>query len=311
MRPKSNTQVYTVNDISHHESIIKLGRALSSSDRLKVFDLLQQKPLHLIEIAKTLDLPVSSVSKHIDILADAGLISINYYPGPKGHLKVCSKRMISSTILYNDYNESSPEEYTVEMPVGQFTEISASPSCGMASREHMIGSANLPSQFFIPERQDAELLWFNDGYIVYQFPNSNKQRSFSELRLSLECCSEISYYRNDWPSDVTLSINDTELLTFTMQGDFGGRRGNYSPSFWPLTSTQFGMLEKFTVDGLGVHHNGKLVNKNVLFQDLHVAEHDTIELKLEIKKDAQHKGGINIFGKHFGDYPQGIILLLK
>lgn len=71
------------------------------------------------------------------------------------------------------------------------------------------------------------------------------------------------------------------------------------------------MLEKFTVNALGVHHNGKLVNKNVLFQALHVTEHNTIELKLEIKKDAPHKGGINIFGKHFGDYPQGIILLLK
>ena len=29
---------------------------------------------------------------------------------------------------------------------------------------------------------------------------------------------------------------------------------------------------------------------------------------IEVKEDAKHVGGVNIFGKKFGDYPQGIIM---
>lgn len=33
-----------------------------------------------------------------------------------------------------------------------------------------------------------------------------------------------------------------------------------------------------------------------------------ISFKIEIKKDAKHVGGINIFGKSYGDYPQNIVM---
>ena len=35
---------------------------------------------------------------------------------------------------------------------------------------------------------------------------------------------------------------------------------------------------------------------------------DYIELKIEIKDSSEHIGGINIFGKKFGNYSQGILL---
>jgi len=34
-------------------------------------------------------------------------------------------------------------------------------------------------------------------------------------------------------------------------------------------------------------------------------------VKIGIKEDAAHKGGINIFGDGFGDYPQDIVLKLS
>lgn len=46
-----------------------------------------------------------------------------------------------------------------------------------------------------------------------------------EISFSFEVCSETIYYNNHWPSDITVSVNDVEVATFTSPGDFGGRRG--------------------------------------------------------------------------------------
>ena len=41
----------------------------------------------LSSIAQELNIPVSSVSRHVDVLAEAGLIYLTYQPGLKGHNK--------------------------------------------------------------------------------------------------------------------------------------------------------------------------------------------------------------------------------
>jgi predicted transcriptional regulator len=40
-------------------------------------------------------------------------------------------------------------------------------------------------------------------------------------------------------------------------------------------------------------------------------ETNRIKLTIGIKEDAVHKGGINIFGKNFGDYPQSIVMTIS
>ena len=37
----------------------------------------------------------------------------------------------------------------------------------------------------------------------------------------------------------------------------------------------------------------------------------SVEFKIGVKPDAVHRGGINLFGKHFGDYPQSIVMTVK
>ncbi len=34
---------------------------------------------------------------------------------------------------------------------------------------------------------------------------------------------------------------------------------------------------------------------------------DYITLRIGIKKDAHHQGGLNLFGEQFGDYAQGLV----
>ena len=50
---------------------------------------------------------------------------------------------------------------------------------------------------------------------------------------------------------------------------------------------------------------------DIKFDDLDLYTGNTVSLRLEIKKDAVHQGGINIFGKNFGDYNQAIIMTVK
>ena len=119
------------------------------------------------------------------------------------------------------------------------------------------------------------------------------------------------YYRNDFPSDITFWINDKEIATYNSPGDFGGRRGKYSPSYWFINSTQFGILKTITVNNNGVYIDNINVSKNITLNDILVYNCPFIEFKIGIKDDAIHKGGINIFGKNFGDYNQAILMKIK
>lgn len=311
---KEKNLTFSINDSSHHEDISLFGKALSSPERLKILETLQEKPKYLIEISKELDIPISSVSRHIDILAQAQLIFISYEPGLKGHSKLCSKAVLGMNISFEDraMPGSADDSFITEMPVGMFTECKITSPCGMVGAEAAIGKFDDPGMFFSAERADAELLWFNTGYISYMFPvQKNRPAAFSELTFSFEICSETVYHRNKWPSDITVMVNDKEITTFTSPGDFGGRRGKYTPEFWPAISTQFGLLMKFSINATGVYINNVLKTDTPAIQDLRIDGDDSVKLTLAIKDDATHKGGMNLFGKNFGDYPQAIIMTLK
>ena len=53
------------------------------------------------------------------------------------------------------------------------------------------------------------------------------------------------------------------------------------------------------------------MHDHVKFDDLKLYEGSAIKLDIGIKEDAEHKGGINLFGKNFGDYPQAIVMIVK
>ena len=145
-----------------------------------------------------------------------------------------------------------------------------------------------------------------------KFPNELKvNEKVKSLYFSLELCSETMYYREKYPSDITFFVNDKELHTWTSPGDFGGRQGKYTPKSWPITSTQFGILKNFRINSKGVFLDNILVNPSVTIDDLNIASNDIIKLTIKVKDDAIHKGGINIFGKNFGDYNQSIVLTIN
>lgn len=204
------------------------------------------------------------------------------------------------------------DEYSVEMPVGMFTRCNILAPCGMISDHDYIEKVDDVKVFFSPRRTEAECLWFNAGFIGYDFPlPPTSKQNFSELSFSFEICSEADYYNNNWASDITVCINGVEILTFTSPGDFGGTRGKYTPEFWPTYSTQFGLLKKITVNSTGVYLDNSLVHNKITLHDLRLFENNSVQLEIGVKETAEHRGGLNLFGKNFGDYNQAIIMYLK
>ena len=308
---KLNLSVMDENDDA---KICALGRALSSRDRMRILRLLSEKPMNVLEIAEALGLAASSVSNHINILEGARLIKIQYQPAKKGHMKLCYKAVVEIGIDYSDKDiEPAHKAIAVEMPVGNYVELNIRNSGYLAdSEKYLFEKDQITSMLFTPERTGAQILGFSHGDVSYNFPNHLAAYPFyNHIEISFECCSEAPYYRNEWPSDITVWLNGKELVTFTAPGDFGGRAGNYSPAYWPVNATQYGLLYKISISKNGCSLNSQPVNSEITIDDFLGSSSDRLELKIGIKDDAEHQGGLNLFGREFGDYPQDILMKFK
>ena len=87
------------------------------------------------------------------------------------------------------------------------------------------------------------------GFVEYHFPPADVPLNRVDfLELSFEACSETLGHNNRWPSSIYVEINGQRLGVWHCEGDFGGRRGQWSPPWWDATSTQFGQLKTWRVD---------------------------------------------------------------
>ena len=96
---------------------------------------------------------------------------------------------------------------------------------------------------------------------------------------------------------------------FVSPSDYGGRRGKYSPKDWNVLSTQYGQLYRITLNKEGVYLNDVLITK-IPIEKFLLAEQPFIKISIGVKENAIHRGGLNLFGKNFGDYNQALILTL-
>ncbi len=195
------------------------------------------------------------------------------------------------------------------MPIGIFTDYTVTAPCGLCSTEHIIGFLDFPDSFLNPERMKAGLLWCGSGSVEYKFPNNTKyeEKTVTKLEVSLELSSETPGTNVNWPSDITMWVNKTEIGTWVCPGDYGDKRGKYTPLWWKLEGSQYGLLKHWTVTDKGTFIDGVKIS-NVTLEDLKISEHHSIRVRVGVKEDAEHMGGMNIFGKGFGNYDQGIIL---
>ena len=296
--------------LNQTKALAEIGKALGTETRIAMLQLLQANSLNIKEIADKLQIPISTAASNIKTLEDAGLIITNYQPGVRGSMKLCGRRINEITILLDLRSSDHSNVTTQNMPIGAFTDCSVKPTCGMASHTEII-TENVPGEFFTPQRTQAQLLWFAKGFIEYKFSNTIKPgQRIKKISIAAEICSEAPKFRMDWPSDITLWINDVDVGTWVSPGDFGDRRGTNNPSWWPEYNTQYGCLKTWVIDERGTFLDDEILSGVTLDQvSDQLIEH--IRVKFGIKDNAKNVGGINLFGEGFGDYEQNIVMRIE
>jgi predicted transcriptional regulator len=290
------------------DTALTLLKALSSETRLAILAYLGDRPVNVNDIASALQIAPSSATTHIQILEKADLIRTELIPATHGLQKLCARTYDDVHIRLERAPANSVNSFSVTMPIGQYIDFEVHPTCGLATETGLIGLLDTPATFYEPQHVFAQLLWFKHGYVTYRFPNHLPAGTRAmRLDISLEMCSEAPLHHLNWPSDITMWINDVEIGSWTSPADFGGERGLLTPNWWETKDSQYGLLKIWSVTPQGSCIDGKDMS-SIQIEDLRLAEKPFIEVRIGVKRDALNVGGLNLFGEKFGNYPQPIVL---
>ncbi|EOL48819.1 ArsR family transcriptional regulator [Enterococcus phoeniculicola] len=275
--------------------------ALASNVRINIIQLLAKNKMNIKELAAELGLSSAIVTMHIKKLEEAKLIKTEKV----GQQKISSLRVDKIEVNFPEkiFNAFDTRESTI--PVGHYTNYSVEPTCGLATLNDFIGPVDEPKYFMDPSRMDARILWFTKGFVEYQSPNFlSSTEKLEMLEISMEISSEFPFSNDNWPSDITFTLNGVELGTWTSPGDFADIRGKYTPDWYPDNLNQYGILKTIRIMNHGTYMEGDPLSE-ISISDIPSHE-DTWHLKIEVKEDAKHIGGCTLFGKGFGNYDQDI-----
>ncbi len=292
---------------------MKVLRGLASPIRARILKLLHEcGKLNVNEISQRLGLPQSTVATNIQVLEKAGLLVTETINARKGQQKICSARYDEIVVRFESEARRRDDNLVeVSMPLGLFTSAEVNAPCGLCSTTGIIGLLDVPNSFLDPSRVQAALAWFGRGYVEYKFPNNAKllNSAVDSVEFSMELSSEVPGTNLNWPSDITLWVNDIIVGTWTSPGDYGDKRGVYTPTWWKLKGSQYGKLKTWRIGESGTFVDGVRLS-DVAIEDLDLPQHHSIRMRIGIDSTAQHPGGVNIFGKGFGNYDQDIVMRL-
>jgi len=278
---------------------------LSSATRIKIIELLNDKPMNIGELADVLGVSSAIVTKHIQKMERAGIIATESATGKRGMQKVCSLQMDTVQLLFKTSKPEPQRSYSASIPVGHFIACDIKPTCGMVTTKKMIGIVDDPRYFADPDHVQARHIWFGSGYVEYRIPNyllSNQ--TLERFEVSLEIASEAPGFNEQWPSDITFSVNGVEIGQWTCPGDFGSKPGVYTPQHFNLGS-QYGLLKTLSVTSEGSFIDGLRVAEATI-ETIGVACGKDVVLRIASYESAEHCGGVSLYGRGFGNYDQDI-----
>ena len=122
-------------NIDEVEKSSKIFHALASPARLKILQLIEDKPLNISKISTLMNIPMSSTALAINILEDAGLVITTSSPGLRGSQKLCALKT-DSIYLQIKKNELPGENTNViieQIPIGNYFDFCVEPPCGFGT----------------------------------------------------------------------------------------------------------------------------------------------------------------------------------
>lgn len=287
---------------------LKIFKALGSELRINIIKLLQENhEMNMNELATSLGITNGALTSHIKKLEESGIIQVMTERGSHGNQKVCKVAVDKIVVdVESEENEEDQNIYNTEVKVGHYSDYEVYPTCGLATSQAIVGEVDDPRYFSHPDRINAGILWFTKGYIEYIIPNLLPSATkIDQITVSLEISSEAPGINNDWPSDISILLNDVKIGTWTSPGDYGDVQGIFTPDWWFPNWNQYGLLKMIVINKKGMFVDGLKIS-DVTINEFNLDYKSTVRFKFEIEEDAKNVGGITIFGSEFGNYNQDI-----
>lgn len=291
--------------ITNLNESLPLFKALSSDIRIQILELLSEyKQLNMNELADKLSLTNGAITMHVKKLEECGLIKITTLTAKHGIQKICN--LHEDKFVIDITKPEIENSYELEIGIGQYSAYEIYPTCGIATKEKLIGEVDNPSYFADPERINSDILWFTKGFIEYRIPNYLKpSQKFSEIQISMEISSEAPGNCNIWPSDIHFLLNDIQLGSWVSPGDYADTKGILTPSWWFPNWNQYGLLKLLSINKFGTFIDGLKIS-DVTIDDIGLNFRSDLKFKFSVPENTNHVGGLTIFGQNFGNYSQGI-----
>ena len=285
---------------------LELFKALGSDIRVEIIKiLLNENAMNMNELASRLNITNGALTSHIKKLEECGVVTVSSEASGHGNQKVCSVHLDKILIELQDKPESE-NIYTTDIKVGLFSDYNVFPTCGLATSNRLIGEVDDTRYFAHPDRYEADILWFTKGYVEYAIPNFvPANQRIDEICISMELSSEAPGVNNVWPSDIYFYLNGTLLGTWTSPGDFGDVKGIFTPDWWFPNWNQYGLLKMLVINHKGTFIDGLQIS-DVTIDEFKITSKSPLKFKLEVPENAEHVGGLTIFGRGFGNYNQDI-----
>ena len=292
--------------ITNLDEGLELFKALGSEVRMLILNiLLDNDQMSMNQLASELNISNGALTGHIKKLEECGLITTANDSSGHGNQKMCS--LIQDRIIVDiEAPVDNNNIFNTEIKVGQFSSHDVCPTCGMATRQSVIGSLDDIRYFDHPDRFNADIMWFTKGYVEYIIPNLiPHNQKITQISVSTEISSEAPGVDSNWPSDISFYLNDTLLGIWTSPGDYGDVRGMFTPEWWPANWNQYGLLKLLVINRKGTFIDGLKIS-DVTINTLDLDYKSSLHLKIAVEENAAHVGGITLFGKGFGNYDQDI-----
>lgn len=286
---------------------LDIFKALGSELRITIIKLLiKNNGMNMNELATSLNITNGALTSHIKKLEDCGIVTIVSESAGHGNQKKCMVHLDKILVEFDLGESSSKDVYETEIKVGHYSDYKVFPTCGLSSSTSLIGEVDDSRYFAHPDRMNCDILWFTRGYVEYMIPNFLPvAQKIDQITISAELSSEAPGINDVWPSDIHFYLNDTCLGFWTSPGDFGNAKGIFTPDWWYPNWNQYGLLKLIVINHKGSFIDGLQIS-NVTLDDLKIDYRSSMKFKIGVPDDANHIGGLTIFGQNFGNYNQNI-----